>query len=244
MRIAQALRSATRGRSPLVYLFYNLALWLVSPLLLLWAAYRTLAGTLPGLPQRFGLFSIPPAVSSSDAPLVWLHAVSLGEARLAGFVASKLRRRVPGLRIAFTSSTRTGYEEARRNAASGDVALYPPADYAWVCRRFLRRLRPALLVVFETELWPNLFREAKRAGAGLFLVNGRISDRALPRYRATTWLWRSVLAHPDALFAQSPRDAERLAVIGAPQARLRVGGNLKYALPPSTSPLAEAMRRT
>jgi 3-deoxy-D-manno-octulosonic-acid transferase len=224
----------------LTYLSYNLCLWLASPLLALWVAYRILLGRRPGLWDRLGFF--PNTASSDVGPVVWFHAVSLGEVKTAAFTAKELRGRIPGLRVIFTSSTRTGYDEARRDAAPGDSVFYPPLDYAWICRRFLRRLRPNLVVVLETELWPNLFREVKRSGAGLLLVNGRISDRAFPRYRASRSLWRRVLANADALFVQSSRDAGRFIEIGAPAARVHDSGNLKYAMPPATTPLAEDLR--
>jgi 3-deoxy-D-manno-octulosonic-acid transferase len=115
-------------------------------------------------------------------------------------------------------------------------------DYAWICRRFLRRLRPDVVVILETELWPNLFREVKRSGASLLLVNGRISDRSFPRYRATRLFWRRVLAYPDALFPQSGRDADRFRTLGAPQARVRVAGNLKFAARPAASAFVETLR--
>ena len=94
----------------------------------------------------------------------------------------------------------------------------------------------------ETELWPNLFREAKRSGVPLLLVNGRVSDRAFPRYRATRFLWRRVLAQPDAILTQSKRDAERFLSLGAPEDKVEVAGNLKYAIRPSVSPIVPRLR--
>ena len=274
-----------------MYLLYNLAIWLGSPLLILWVAYRTLRGRLPGLAQRLGFLAeqavrapfgwahgpelvegrlqpcrevgekrraLAPEVpakladgsvsfsdkvtSSHSGPVAWFHAVSLGEVKVAASLINELRKRVAGVRIIITSSTRTGWEEARRRAAPGDTVLFPPMDYAWICRRFLRRLRPDVVVVLETELWPNLFREVKRSGASLLLVNGRISDRSFPRYLATRLFWCRVLVYPDALFPQSERDADRFRTLGAPLARVRVAGNLKFAARPATSPFVETLR--
>jgi 3-deoxy-D-manno-octulosonic-acid transferase len=222
-----------------MYLLYNLLLWILSPALLGWAVWRNRRGRLDGLRARCGFFS--EHLSPDAAPVVWLHAVSLGEMKVAGALADQLRARVPGIRFVLTASTRTGYAEARRNAGAADVVLYPPADYRWVCRLFLRRLRPDLLVVLETELWPNLFREAKRFGAGLVVANARISDRSLPRYRATRSFWKAVLGQVDAVYAQSPRDAERFALLGAPENRVQMAGNLKYTMPLPTTPLAATL---
>jgi 3-deoxy-D-manno-octulosonic-acid transferase len=194
---------------------------------------------MPGLKDRLGL--LPSIMPRTGGPSIWLHAVSLGEAKVANFLAERLRSHLPGATVAITSSTRTGWEEARRSAAPGDIVFYAPFDYGWICRRFLRTLKPDVVVVLETELWPNLFREAKRAGAGLLLVNGRISDRSMARYRATRFFWRRVLVYPDAFFVQSDQDAERFRAIGAPTARVHVSGNLKFAVRPSTTPLAESL---
>ena len=222
-----------------MYLIYNLAVWIASPLLLLWAGGRSLRGRLPGLMERLGCYSLSPP--QDRGPAVWFHGVSLGEMKVAAFLADELRRRVPGLRMVLTASTRTGHDEARRRAASGDIVLFPPLDYVWVCRRFLRRWKPDVVVVIETEMWPNLFREVKCSGASLLLVNGRISDRSLPRYLATRFFWRRVLAYPDRFFVQTGRDAERFASIGAPRPRVCVAGNLKFAIRPAASPLADAL---
>lgn len=175
--------------------------------------------------------------------MAWFHAVSLGEVKIAAALAEDLRSRVPGVQIVFTSSTRTGWEEARRRATSADTVLFPPLDLRWICRRFLRQIKPTVLLVMETELWPNLFRETKRSGAGLLLLNGRISDRSYPRYRATRLLWKEVLAHPDCLFAQSVKDAERFLALGGPPAKVQVTGNLKYAVRPASAPFVEMLQR-
>lgn len=222
-----------------MYLLYNLAVWIASPVLLLWAVARHLRGRLPGLAERFGVF--PRNISRGHGPTVWFHAVSLGEMKVATFLAEQLRSRVAALQVILTASTRTGHDEALRRAISGDIVLYPPLDFAPICRRFLQHWRPDVVVVLETELWPNLMREVKRSGTALLLANGRVSDRSLPRYRASRFFWQRVLAYPDAFFVQSGRDAERFALLGTPADRIRVTGNLKFAIRPTASPLTEAL---
>ena len=113
--------------------------------------------------------------------------------------------------------------------------FYAPLDFRSVIRRILRRIRPAVVVVLETEIWPNLYRESKRAGAGLLVVNGRISDRALPRYRQWRGFFKHVLLWPDAILVQSQQDRERYVTAGAPEGRVRVAGNLKYDFTPPAS---------
>ncbi|MBI3895597.1 MAG: 3-deoxy-D-manno-octulosonic acid transferase [Acidobacteria bacterium] len=222
-----------------MYFLYNLMLWLASPLLIPWLAYRALRGRLAGLGQRLGFLSLSESLAAT--PCVWLHAVSLGEVKAASVLVEELKSRVPGIRIVMTTSTRTGWEEARRRLAPEEV-LFPPLDLKGVCRRFLRKIRPNALVVLETELWPNLFREVKRCGAILFVANGRISDRAFPRYRSSRWLWRRVLSLPDVLFAQTPGDAERFLALGAPAEKVRVAGNFKFAFRPAAAPIVETLR--
>ena len=225
-----------------MYLLYNLALWLATPLLLPWVAYRALRGRLPGLGQRLGLFSWEG--SSAGAPVVWIHAVSLGEVSAAGAFIKELRNRFPKARIVMTSSTRTGWNAARRLLSPQELVLYPPWDLRFVCRRFLRRIKPQAVVIVETELWPNLFRECKRYGAVLLLANGRISEKTFPRYLASRFLWRHVLGQPDGLFLQSSADASRFKALGAPAEKVHVLGNLKFASRPRRSPIVDALRKS
>jgi len=119
-----------------------------------------------------------------------------------------------------------------------DGVFYIPYDMGWAVRRTFGKLRPGLVIVMETEIWPNLFREAKRHGAGLLIANGRISDRSLPRYLRLKSLFSSVLAYPDAILAQSPQDAERFVAIGAPADIVQVAGNIKYDFDPGDAELA------
>ncbi len=113
-----------------------------------------------------------------------------------------------------------------------DGVFYAPLDYRCIVRKVLRRLRPSLVVVLETEIWPNLYREVKRAGASLLVVNGRISGRALPRYVRWNWFFRHALAQPDAILAQTEEDARRYVLAGAPVGRVQAAGNLKYDFAP------------
>ena len=114
--------------------------------------------------------------------------------------------------------------------AAGDVVLYPPFDFAWVCRRFLRRLRPSALLVVETEFWPNLFWQTRRAGLPLFIVNGRISDHSWPRYARTRPLWSAVMDAVTAVYPSGDIDAQRFLQLGVHQSKLQKPANLKYRI--------------
>lgn len=224
-------------------LLYQFALLLASPLLCAWILLRRLSGKMPGLRQRLGFF--PPLSLAMDQPRLWIHAVSLGEMRVAATLAAELRSRVPGLAVVFTTATATGRQEALRVAAAADAVLYPPIDLAWVCRRFLSRLRPDAVVVVETELWPNLFHTVHRRGTPLLLANARISDRSWPSYRRASWFWRDVLRHLDKIFPSGEPDRVRLIQLGADSSRMPPAGNLKFraATPARTSAFVSAALR-
>ncbi len=178
------------------------------------------------LRQRFG--ALPVSFRQTVPGAIWLHAVSVGEAISAEELVRQLRQGLPRSPVFVSVSTVAGFEIASRKL--GDVAsvFYAPIDYVWVVRRVLRHLRPSLVIVMETEIWPNLFRETSRTDAGLMLINGRISDRAIGRYQALRWFFAGVLAPVDLVLAQSEPLRERFVRIGASPERVRVGGNLKY----------------
>ena len=223
-----------------MYLLYNLVLCIASVLLLPWVAYRLLQARLPGLKERIGFLDwdrFPPG-----SPVVWIHAVSLGEVKAAAVLVSELRNRIRNVRIVMTSSTATGWNAARELLPSHEPVFYAPCDIRFASRSFLRRIKPSAVIVLETELWPNLFRECKRSNASLIIVNGRISERSYPRYRATRFFWRNVLRWPDAIFVQSRADGVRYKAIGAPAASVRESGNLKFSSLPTPAPIVAELR--
>lgn len=156
-----------------------------------------------------------------------MHAVSVGEVTLAAGLIQELKVRFPGRAVYVSCSTLAGREMAEKKLSGiAQRVFYLPFDYPWMIRKVLRRLRPSLLIILETEIWPNLWREAKRFGASLYVVNGRISDRALPRYQSFRWAFQPVLRLPDQILVQSQRDLERYTSLGAIQPLNT--GNLKY----------------
>ena len=177
-------------------------------------------------PERFG--SLPAGLIGTAAPTLWLHAVSVGEVLSAVPLVAAIRRDHPEWRVVVSTTTRTGRDmaDARLSGAAG--VFYFPLDFAWIVRRVLRHLRPSVLLIVETEIWPNLVRLCRADGIGVLLVNARISDRSYPRYRLAGRLLATVLGQFDRLCAQSEGTADRLRALGAPPERVIVTGSLKY----------------
>jgi len=211
-----------------IYLLYRLLQALGWPIVLLYFLGRGLRrrAYFGSLRQRCGF--LPASFRQTVPGAIWLHAVSVGEAIAAVELVRQLRLRLPRSPVFVSVSTLAGYETANQKLHDLAGVFYAPLDYVFAVRRVLRTLRPSLVVVMETEIWPNLFQETKRAGAGLLVINGRISDRAFGRYRAWRWFFGGVLAQVDLLLAQSEEMRRRWVRIGAPPDRVRDGGNLKY----------------
>ena len=173
-----------------------------------------------------------------------MHAVSVGEVLSVIELARRLRTEFPRASLFVSSTTLAGRATARAKLAGlATGVFYTPIDHVFAVRRVLRTIQPALVIIVETEIWPNLFREAKRAGCGLIILNGRISDRTERRYRQQRWFFRAVMRWPDAVMAQSEAMRERYLAAGTPLARVRVGGNLKYDVVPKPADPESPLRR-
>jgi 3-deoxy-D-manno-octulosonic-acid transferase len=193
-----------------------------------------------GLGERLGF--IPVRMRRKNAePVIWLHAVSVGEVLAASRLIEELSIRLPGWRVVVSTTTRTGQKLARERFGS-DRVFYFPLDFAFSVRAWLRMLNPRLVVLLETEFWPRMLVECRRAQIPVAVVNARISDRSWPRYLRLQFLWRRLLNSLALVMAQSELDAERLTALGADN--VRVGGNLKYDIR-VTKPaeVTEAIRR-
>jgi len=198
-----------------------------------------------GLRQRFG--AVPPALAGrSEKPAIWVHAVSVGEVVASSAVVEALRQKFPFHRVLVSTTTSTGQKLAAQRFGAENV-FYFPLDFAFAIRPYLDALRPELVVVAETEFWPNFLRLAKRGGARIAVINCRISDRSLPGYkRFRLWLPKlleKTLANVDLFLAQTEADRQRLGEIGAPETRISVAGNLKFDLAPPLSPRIVASLR-
>jgi 3-deoxy-D-manno-octulosonic-acid transferase len=180
-----------------------------------------------GLRGRLGWLpdGLRAAVAGRD--VVWVHAVSVGEVLAATQLIGELQRALPGWVIAVSTTTETGQALAKRRL-TGSPVFYLPLDFKYAVRRYLGVLRPKLMVLMESELWPRLMSECARSGVPVAVVNARVSDRSFPRYMRLRRLWRPLLEMVSLFLAQSRESAERLVKIGAPEDRVRVSGNLKF----------------
>ncbi len=190
----------------------------------------------PTLRERFGV--LPPSWQQTVSASIWLHAVSVGEVLAALPLIEELKKRNSLIPVFVSTTTLAGAETAhKRLDGIANGVFYAPFDVAWSVRRVLRRLRPSVVIVLETEIWPNLFNESRRLGCGLIIVNGRISDRALPRYRRFAPLFSTVLELCDRILTQSDEMTRRFIAAGAPAANVETAGNLKYDFAvPATPP--------
>ncbi|MBS1801440.1 MAG: 3-deoxy-D-manno-octulosonic acid transferase [Acidobacteria bacterium] len=195
-----------------------------------------------GLAGRLGVIPQALRLAVRGQRVIWLHAVSVGEVMAATELVRSLRAALPEWTIAVSTTTETGQKLARERF-EGLPVFYLPLDFAFVVRRYLHLLKPELLILMESELWPNLMNECTRGGVAVAVVNTRISDRSLPRYLRLKRLWRPVLQQVSLFLAQSEENARRLVRIGAPADRVRVSGNLKYDVKAAgESPMTSLLR--
>jgi 3-deoxy-D-manno-octulosonic-acid transferase len=194
-----------------------------------------------GLRERLG--RVPKRLGLPDArPCIWVHAVSVGEVIAVTGLVEMMRTRFPGYRVVISTVTDTGQELARGRFGEGDV-FYLPLDFPFAIRPYLQRLRPELIVIAETEFWPNFLRLARISGARIAVVNARVSDRSFRGYRRVRSLMRKVLINVDLFLTQTEQDRERLEKIGARSDHVRVAGNLKFDTPlPQASPIVASLR--
>lgn len=196
------------------------------------------------IPTRIGTRdSISPHISASTR-VIWVHAVSVGEVMAVSGLVAAMRSRFTDHRVFVSTTTDTGQAMARKRFGEENV-FYFPMDFAFAIRPYLRVLRPDLVVIAETEFWPNFLRLAHAAGSRIAIVNARISDRSWPNYRRFRWALRHVLGNVDIFLTQTAEDAARLVDIGAEERRVQVTGNLKFdATVPAPLPIVENLRQS
>ena len=180
--------------------------------------------------ERMGMAWTSSTTASAAAPRLWAHAASVGEVGALRAVLSALVRDQPATTLVVTTMTVAGREAARRSIPGAQAHLLAPLDCRRALHSFLEALRPTLVLIAETELWPNYFIESHRAGARIAIVNGRISERALSRYRYVRSLFHETLSCADLVLAQTDEDARRFLALGADGNRVKVTGNTKFDL--------------
>jgi 3-deoxy-D-manno-octulosonic-acid transferase len=229
----------------LIYFLYSLVLALGMLLSLPYWLYQILrhGKYRRGLSERLGrvptrlLSGGRPIPNAHPARIIWVHAVSLGEVLAVGRLVAEMRRVFPQHRVLVSTTTDTGQNLARKRFGAENV-FYFPMDFAFAIRPYLRVLRPEMIVLAETEFWPNFLRLVRASGARIAVVNARISDRSWPRYRRFGGALREMLGQIDRFLAQTPEDSSRLQSLGADPARVEVTGNLKFDV---NLPLAPAI---
>ncbi len=218
-----------------MYVFYSLLLACAALLSLPWWIIQMLrlGKYRSGLAERFGI--VPARLSDAKPGAVWVHAVSVGEVLAVSQLITDLQRQHPDRQIFVSTTTATGQALARQRFGENRV-FFMPLDFGFAVRRYLDALKPQLIVIAETEFWPNLLHLARKRRTSVAIVNARISDRSFPRYKRFQWFFGRVLSEVDLFLAQTADDAQRLREIGAPTERVRVSGNLKFDVRPNAQP--------
>lgn len=207
--------------------FYTALLWLLLPVILLrllWRA-RKQPEYLHHIGERFGFYS-----TWSNRPVIWLHAVSVGETRATQSLVNRLRANYPGHQILLTHTTPTGRATGEQLYGSNVLRAYLPYDYPFAISRFLHHFNPQFGILMETEIWFNLIHACHRNGTPLLLLNARMSEKSARGYARFPRLTRNALTSLPAIAAQTEEDAARLSQLGAQQ--VSVMGNLKFDIEP------------
>ena len=181
-----------------------------------------------GLGQRLGWYSIDNAIPSKAPRPIWIHAASVGEVRSVRALTEQLKRRFSERAIIVSTLTHTGNLTARQNPAI-DRVIYLPLDLWWTVRRALTVFDPALLIFIETEIWPNLLRQAHRKGLPTILLSGRISEKGFNNYCRLAWFFKGVFQLLRACGMQSEIDRQRIIKLGVAANRVSLTGSLKHA---------------
>jgi 3-deoxy-D-manno-octulosonic-acid transferase len=219
---------------------YSALTWLAQPLLRRKLRRRAVAepGYAEAVPERFGHYAPADLGQGGRGQWVWIHSVSLGETRAAAILVKALRERLPGLRLLLTHSTATGREEGARLLGEGDIQVWLPWDTLGATRRFIAQFRPAVGVLMETEVWPNLSAACAHAGVPLALANARLNAKSEAGALRMARIARPAYGALAAVWAQTEDDAQRLRNVGATVDA--VLGNLKFDVQPDEAQMSRA----
>lgn len=222
---------------------YSLMVWAMQPFVRRKACSRAVLEPIYGehINERFGKYD---AYAPDELrPLIWIHAVSLGETRAAAILLKELRRAIPTMRLLLTNGTATGRAEGTKLLQKDDVQVWQPWDTQGATHQFFVHFKPHLGILLETEVWPNLIASARDAGVPIALVNARMSEKSLKQTLRLKWLASEAYRGLTQIHAQTQEDAARLELIGAKVDG--VFGNLKFDITPNPDQLvaAQVMRR-
>ena len=209
---------------------WDALLILLSPLLLIYLLGRLVRGkSLQGLRERLGFVPLAARnLDRPDEPLIWIHACSAGEVGATEPIIRELHQAEPLAHVVLSTITPTGRQVAQTRKLEVEALLYFPLDFPGISERVLDALRPRVVVVAETELWPNFFAAAAQRGIPVCTVNGRLSDQSFPRYRLFRRLTRWILGHLEFICVQSELDAQRFLALGADPDQVNIVGNSKF----------------
>ena len=182
------------------------------------------------LEERLGILSSLVFQRLKGTPRIWIHAVSLGEVKVAASIIESMKRRMPGCAVTLSTVTEHGRQLAKDTFGEDIPLFYAPIDFVGSVRKALSTVRPDIIIFLETELWPAWLFEARRMGIKTILVNGRISARSIPKYLKLRPFFRDVLENFDSLSMISEKDADRIIAMGADPEKISICGNAKYDL--------------
>lgn len=199
-----------------------LYLLLIAPILL-WERLR--GKRHPGFKERIGL-SLP----KPTGPLIWIHAISVGEVKAASPLLKALKEKSPDAQFLITTTTATGQKEAKRSLKEANFIAYGPIDLSFVVKRWVKRLNPKQYILVESDFWPNLLRALKKNGTEISLVSGKISERSFNRFKLFSFFTKKLFSHFDHICVQNELYRSRFAVLVKDSKKIRVTGNLKFDL--------------
>ncbi len=189
--------------------------------------------------QRLGCYSDSILKKIQGRPRIWIHAVSVGEVRAAGLIIDDIKKTMPRTAVILSVTTPHGYAFAKKNVSGVSALIYTPVDFYFSIKRALASLKPDLLAIVETEIWPNWLIQAHRMGVKTVFLNGRISNRTINTYLKIKSLIHQSLKNVDAFSMISQADRERIIKIGAPEQKVFVNGNAKFDIQANPGDLAK-----
>lgn len=211
-------------------LLYELLIYFSSPFIFFFYFFKYKGQIFSNLRERLGFLSRETKKKiNRSRDWLWVHAASVGEVTTGLHLITALQKIFPEKMVVLSTVTPTGKELANKKD-SANLVIYLPLDFRWAIRKILLLVKPVLLVVIETELWPNFIQQTKISGAKIVLVNGRISNRSYQRYKIFRSFIRKILSQIDFFAMRESTDAERIIALGAPLERVKVTGNMKYDL--------------
>ena len=213
-----------------VYIFYNLLWGIFGVAVLPFFALKMIFNSHRRrvFAQKLGFLRQEIFAGMNGKPRIWIHAVSVGEVSAIHPLLRELRAAYPQGCLLLSTGTESGQKIARERVTEATAIFFFPLDLPFIVRRVIRRMRPDLFILAETEIWPNFLRIMKEEGGRTMLANGRISDRSFPRYRKTRFFWTVVLDHLDVMSMIRVQDGERIISMGANPVQVFVNGNCKF----------------